>query len=458
MKGREDKSLIIKEQEVGKAPAVRSLDIGLALARANLSWLLLLPLLPVTFDLLVHYLQYSYPLSLRLLFATSMMHIFSQSVLLLAIVISAHGILNNQRPKVWKVFKKSVIAVPKVFFSYLTLLTVGAFAALFFFPFLLLIVLLIWAPIFSALEQFAIVKKEPAAELDIFDVEDFIALQKERSEHLFKYKSLFDLGFVRSLFFSRINLDLTFKLAILLWAAQIIPLGVLSVIFGGSLEFSTLALHAAISPFFQTLVGFIAVVALLLRLSPKVLIELELNNLRVEEPQKSRLERRPQVFIFCILISMASLWFVQKSIMDRTSMPEGLDTRLISAEAKEQQLFLKFSILDAKKQLRWFNESRLELELEKAEDAWVVEESEEQEEKASKESVMTFQVVDFSVFDSEHQPLDENAFSPAYQALEFELKFESDKKLPPFSRFVLKYRDPNGGARALLKSSYGTLE
>lgn len=437
--------MIIKEQET--VVSIRSLDIGISLLRKNLGYVLLLPILPTIFDILIHIIQHNYPLSVQYLLLTSLGHVFSQSVLLLMIVYASYGVLKGERAQLLTSIKKSIFYAPKVFISYLTLLGLGAVAAIFFFPFLLFIVLLIWAPIFSSFEQY-IIEDEEDVERDFFEkAEDFIEKEQKRSTHLFKYQSFVDLGFGRSLVFSRMNLDLTFRLAILLWAVQIIPLGLIALFLGGSLNFPVLLIHSSITPFLQTMIVFAAVIAFLLRLPPKALSEIELKGFVVEEPKESLLERKPQAFIFLILISMASLWFVQKNIRESITMPSSVEVQLVKVDVEDDEFFLSLSVYDSEKNLRWFNEDRLWLEFE---DNWAVEDKEK--------SDYQFNLVAFNVFDKDQGVLNSKTFTPAYKTLEFELKYKANKKLPERARFVLKYKNGNGEYRTFFKSSYGIVD
>ena len=267
----------------------------------------------------------------------------------------------------FKALAKSFSFLPKVIISYFVLMLFAQFAFEVSqsspIPALIVLVFFIWAPYFVALEQFA--DQTPAEEdddedsnfLDPFDEQGFT----ERPKTLFSKKSVWQLGFIRSLEFTSKNASLAISIVFILWLVKVIPELLIGLTLDVNSSFSAVVLQVLTTCLGALFMNMYIVSAIFRALEPAQRSELY-------EPLSEDLKKKqPEIIIsspngirvavLCLLVIFTTaIWSEQK--IQLRSFPEGLSFTVNEFSKKDREVVFKLEIIDLKGKFRWFEPSR----------------------------------------------------------------------------------------------------
>lgn len=355
---------------ISSSLGVADIDLGLRFALNHFRSLVNLSLLPSLLSILVVYVGFYYPLSTQQRYLLLLIEICSVVWLLSSATLFSINYLQTPRTELREILQYSFVAMPKVVISALFLSFISVTLALMVLFFVLLI-FLFWAPIFCAFElavKPTINEKYRNDDYEDIDDDEDVVFVKKNPPLLFAKKSIFDLGFARSVQFVNSNYLVTFELILLAWFFVVFPTGVMFA-FGGSLSsFSLLLVKAVIGSISFAFISCVSSVVLLSSLSKEQLTELSIGL----EDAKERFSRFSKgisfhkkilAWIFVILFGGFLTFKNFNQMIVANSMPNAATVSIDSIEATNKQLIFKLNLTDKEDNFRWLDSRKLFLSI-----------------------------------------------------------------------------------------------
>jgi len=346
-----------------------SLDWGLSFARSHKKLLLSFALIPAIIEIFIAYTYFSSPLSQQGMFLTFVLSTGVNAWFLAVIVMSCFSFARGNELSFKKISLKALQGLPKVFFSYVSLISLVVLCAVIR-PLILVIILFIWAPIFCVAEQSLFEdedndKKETKEPEDIYTAKRVVVTEDESSS-LLKNKSIFELGFARSVQLSTKNLFTTIQVGLLLWCANIVPSALLQLVVPSSVGFFSDALKIAVSAWVDVFSVSAAAGAFLYILTPQAKTELGIGDVSEIDPEnvnskRFRFHENMKASICLAVIALGSTALFVYQLRNARSVPTDLISELRSASVKENVVELELTLNDTSQRFRWFEPSNLRI-------------------------------------------------------------------------------------------------
>ena len=393
-----------------------------------------------------------------LLVAHSILEAFSLSIVTMTIVSS----VREKGIDLKVILIDGMRFLPKVLISYAAVVSV-VFLAREAPPFMLMVVFFIWAPLFCICEyyssnnaaqgekQFEDDDSELEAESDLESESIFDILAAKRAawqETFFSNKTLFELGFSRSLQFSMGNISVTMQFAVLLWCASVLPKAIVTLVGGTHAGFGAVLLDTLLSSYIDAFMfavwagTFIA----LLPVTAREEIEVDTSLLADAEAKpfgyNIRLQSRPQAFGFIVFLAACCTVFFVNRFQHSRNMPEFVKPKLHSAKFIGEQFMVALDMRDPVYNFRWLDTRSFEIEFEKAESA-------DKKEDAKPEQPSPLRVVPF---DQDGKELPQEFFVPYYGDLRLVMYFKTPDKILEEGKYTLSYAA--GESRKVYSGSY----
>ncbi len=364
------------EQNFASDHSISALDWGLLCAYRNRKNLLFLSLLPALIEVIVGFSSYSRVLSPRELFLAFALVSLVTSWLITSSCLIAFRVVKSRDIDIFDLSATAFVNLPKTLLCYLSILGV-LLIAFYLQPLLLVFVFLIWAPVFCIAEICTYgdnSKKEKGKKIEETERENFFnkktILMDDAS--LFRNKSAFELGFARSLNLASRNISTTFHSALVLWAANVVPVAIVYLIFPTSLGFFPEVIKIFITTFAFAFAVCAVSGAFILLLSNESLSELGITNddkllLSLSEKPVLSLSKNYFATLALSILALGSTFLFFDHVKKVKSVPVKLSSELVRADLKNKRLFLSLKLKDEVKKFRWLEQQnfRLKLELDK---------------------------------------------------------------------------------------------
>jgi len=349
----------------------KAFDRGLEFALANKKGLLAILVLPLVVELFGYMAVKDAIIGDKRTFLVLVSIYMANAWLLTAVTFFVVSTIKGQEVRINEILIKALTSVPKVFMSYIMLITILGFA-IEVPPGLLAFLFLAWTPVFPALEQClppVDPESDPLLELEHgMDEEMKASVLAERSGLFswFKYKSIMDLGLTRSVRFSSMYWRESALFLLLLWFVTVAPQALANIIFSGSESSLAMILK-------QVLVSVpqIAVVAAGVHCLLSLLPEDGLEELELERPSAKPFKEKGlfkfsgspvKVFLVFALSIFSTVSLYQVAIASRR-MPSDTVYELRKAHIEEGKFHVELMLEDYQKDFSWFNPSQFQLQL-----------------------------------------------------------------------------------------------
>lgn len=346
-----------------------ALNWGLLFSFAQLKELLIFAAFPCLVKLLAAYLLYFEHFALKeRLFVTYVVTAFADCWLLVVVLLFLISRNRGEYVSRIELASRALINLPKPLLSYV-LTSVLVLAGLpLIFPGLMLFALFAWAPAFCIGELFGAHRSDEVLSND----EEFFSLdgadEKERQRSFFSYKEIWELGFQRSLFAARGQLQSAFYLFLLILASVVLPLTASDLLMPRDAEFFNLSLRIFFSSFLNAIVTGVWAGSFLVILPQRAREELGVSSLADYGsmlPERLRknlsLERNFKVQLMLLVIIGGASWYDYRQLREESRFSTSAQLTLLSSESKNGELHLVVQLQDPKRKLIWLQPQRFEL-------------------------------------------------------------------------------------------------
>ena len=450
-------------------PPLSPVDYGLRFAFARKKVLLSLAVFPMVIQMYHAYGHFVRPMSAGEVFVLIMANLAANAWLLAAVVMLCLEYVRGEDRPFPELAHRALLLLPKVFLSYLLLMSLLV-VSLLQVPLFILVIFVIWAPVFCVCELYAASPKMEEEQGDgLFEDEQLFpgmsgAYDNSRVPQLFTGMRLWHLGFGRSMQFALRNLNLTAQLGVLLWFANVVPVALVDLVLRSDGSFFPMALKIAIPSFADVFVVCAAVAAFLLKLPVTAARELKLGSTaerfsQLELTGRFSLRLGGRRLPYVLMIALASLgsWVVYEQARDLRTMPGSVTMELREAVAEGGKFVLSFRGVDTKHSFRWLEPAAFRLQFRvDLEESPVFPELDQAADKGagkdgSKGEMLQPESIQIRRDDGTEVAAD--SATPSEQPLHFRLVFP----LPPAERgnFSLYYLDLGGESKMVMEGRFG---
>jgi hypothetical protein len=267
--------------------------------------------------------------------------------------------------------------LPKIFFSFLVVLFLvvflmqGVFAGLStavfsgsqlaLIPLLALLVLplffwsvFFWGPLFVVGETFT----EPTSRK--MEEEDY-GMDDDDAESIpvtyFKDKAVWELGFMRSAWFTFFRPLLTLQTLLLLWVAVVIPRAFVSVFFlgGGPLaHYIEIAIVTVFDVWIFCVIAGVFFSALPMSMLQEMGVSWSTVPFDVSNPKEIRLQGRPIKLMLTGLVAVCATVLIALGVMKQQRVPDFVEFRPLEIQRQGEEIVISLEVSDSEKGFSWF--------------------------------------------------------------------------------------------------------
>ncbi len=438
-----------------RASSIVALDRGIGFAIAHKGLLLFLCLLPAVLEISAAYFQYASPLDQQQLFLVILLTLASKAWLLAVVLIACVTYFRGEELTVGNLAKKGFRYLPKIFLSYAALLSLVLCSALVL-PLVFLVLFLVWAPAFCVGELFVPQDKQKDLHDDEPHDEDYFAKSRAPKPKLsfFKNKSIFELGFARSLQFGAKHAVLTLQVAILIWFANVLPSALVDVLSGSYYGFASTVAKIFLSSYGDVLATAVSGCAFIMLLPSEAKTEIGVSD-DAQMPKISRIasfQGRSWIFFLLSVVAAGSTYVVLSHALSAEEMPQGVLSEVRTAEKFNEQFVVELHLNDSQRAFRWLNPYNFLLTFSKDASGTLSTADSEGKEAEEKFQVPT-RVVAYGLNGEE---LNMERLSPSYKPLSLKLYFELPSDLPDNGTYRLHYKSYLESSREIANGSFGS--
>ncbi|MCB0323761.1 MAG: hypothetical protein KDD69_09320 [Bdellovibrionales bacterium] len=443
---------------VGASAAPRPVDAGLRFA-FNHKWLLLcLCLVPAVVEAAAAYLHYSTPLEPQQLFLVIVFTLGANAWLLSAVMMACIESMQGKQPVAAILSRKALRFLPKVFFSYISLLSL-VFCSALMLPLIFLVLFFIWAPAFCVGELYVPQEEREDEEEDLDDDEFFVRRGRlEREVGFFKNKSALELGFARSLQFGSRHAGTTLQVVILIWFANVVPSAAVDLLSSAYLGFTPVLLKIFLSSYSDVLATAVAAGAFLMLLPREARAEIGIEGGEAGEAVRPslggvRLDGKKRVFAAIALCAAGATYLVFQEALRDQAMPAEVAPEVRDAGRLHEQFRVEVTMTDPNRAFRWLEPLNFRLsfpELLKAQEQ--VTNTETEDETEPDPFIEPTRIVPL---DATGVEIEKSPFIPYYQPLTLQLYFAVPQQLPDRGTYVLSYSTYFGEPQEVHRGTYG---
>jgi hypothetical protein len=357
-------STFFTEASEGSSHKMGGIDLGLGFAVAHRKVLFTLVLMPIAVKVLLMIWQPQPILKAQQLFLFAVVNLFADSWLLTAVVMMTLQFAREGKvgtPK--EIGLRAVQFLPKVFVSYGLLFMIVASAFLLF-PLLVFAVFFIWAPYFCIAESFAALPDPDNDDLYGSDEDD--SSESQRIVRWFTGKSVFEMGFARSVHLAGAHVSTTMQLVLLMWVVNVVPIAALTLITPTYEGGFTLALKAMVSTVSMVFVLCAAAVVFLSCVPDEALAEIKIDTrwrdkFKLVENARLRFQNRAPVIVIAVAVAALSTYSLNLDFRASHIPPAELTATASAVAWQHQALRVELTLSDPKGDFRWFSENGIRL-------------------------------------------------------------------------------------------------
>lgn len=454
------------------APSLAPVDWGIAFALSHKRLLLSLAVLPIAVKLFAEYLRYSLALPQQQVFLLMVIVAAANAWLIAMVMMACIERAHGAKLRAGSITRSALRNLPKVLLSYVLLFSLLA-GSLLLLPVLLLVLFFIWAPFYCVGEFYSTPsrKKEPD-EYDLYEDEKDEPQRLEQKH--FTDKSIWELGFSRSLQFTGGNLGVTFQIILLIWFANIIPMAAVDLVSPPHGGFLPLMLKNILCSFSSALVLGAAAAAFLVLQPPEAREEvgaaryLRLAAMGVHG-RTFRLQGRFVLLGLLIAASVLGSLVAADRLRQSISAPESLLVEVQSARRENTAMRVTIRMNDRVDRFRWLDpqavyltfgdRSSFAFEADAPEVGSITEQQNaaktQAESKKAGGHVAPLKPSRYVVIGEDGRELPPRNFSPYYRPLKLVLFYDLPEQLPKEGTFSLQYINLLGERTKLVQGSYG---
>lgn len=281
----------------------------------------------------------------------------------LILVIAVYFLRNRDSLAVRQIWIQAFKNIPKVFFCYL-IVSVILWVSITVPPGLLLVIFLVWAPVFCAFEIYAPQNDGEDVKNDSLETNndpDEFRTVLDQPNGYFSYKGAFELGIVRSVQYASRNMGLSFKVLLITIVSSLLPQAIIVAIFNPSGSEVGEFIPALSSYPFEVLGLAWGIAVFCFSLPPEALEEISLVlpadksfEERCKNLWKWRLKRSNWLYSLLLLSCLWSFPVLLQYEKSHYRIPESVNFDVIAVERKQEGLIIDAEIEDSKHNFRWF--------------------------------------------------------------------------------------------------------
>lgn len=347
------------------------LDWGVVFAHAQRSTLLTFVLLPLLVQTFVVTYCFYLPVQPQHAFLLAVLVVAADALLLSSVTMFAVETIRGIPMSPQACIARAMRLLPKVLLSDLLVILSFGIALLIAPIAIILVAFVLWAPAFVVGETYAPVKKHDVDEDNDLMDDDFLeeAYYRERVKRalsFFTEKAIWDLGLARSIRFASIHFATSLHISLLFWAARLLPVSLLYMIFKGN-ESLPVQILQLIGVGVLHVFAAGAWAAVFLALLPEKAKEelsippqLDANTDLSRRLQTSfRLPGRRLLNLLLFVAALAPYIYLQRQNL--AGPPAQFELELLSAEKIGEQFVVRVKLEDPSDHLRWFDPHRFNL-------------------------------------------------------------------------------------------------
>ncbi len=466
------------------------IDWGLTFAWSHKRLLLTLAALPIFIELVTAYMVFSTPLPQNQFFLVKVCSEGANAWLITVVAMACFERIKGMPIRTVDILRRAFRNLPKVFFSYVLFISLVSISLLLL-PILFFVLFFVWAPYFCVGEFYSRVqdKKKDDEYEEPYDPEYDEPRPVVQSS--FTNKSIWELGFTRSLQFSQKNLSATFQMNVLFWFGMFVPPAVVDLMSTGHTGFFILTVKIVLSSVVGIFILAAAVSAFSLMLSSTAKEEIgitgypTLGQMGVTR-KPFRIQDRYSLFGILVAMSLIGTFSVLNQLKNEQLMPETAQVEFEKFERTTNTGQVTIRITDTEDNFRWLVPSLIHLELGQEQAATTAlstspsmevstvagpsiggaEHSlnkssgnrESQVAAKKKDTVSTPSLIAptrYAVLGSDGVELPRERFAPYYEPLKVVLYYNLPDELPEQGGFSLKYVIPYSEHKTIVRGSYG---
>lgn len=445
----------MQETASSQSSSVAALDRGIGFAISHKGLLLFLCLFSALVEISTAYFQYSQPLDQQEFFIVIILSLAAKAWLFSAVLIACVKYFRGEPLEVAELARKGLRYLPKIFLSYAALLSLILCSALVL-PLVFLVLFLVWAPAFCVGELFAPTSTPDDVEEDEVLDEDYFAKSRMPKPQLslFKNKSIFELGFARSLQFGAKHAVLTFQVSILIWFANVLPSAMIDLLSGSYYGFATTMAKIVLGSYGDVLATAVAGSAFIILLPREGKDEIGITNPEVLPtlPKRARLQGRSWIFFILSLAAAACTYVVLSHELLTKEMPNGVLSEVRKTEKVGEQFVVELYLTDTNRSFRWLNPYNFTLTFDKDVRGILSTDSEGTSENEEKYIAPTRVIP----FDGQENELEIDQLSPSFKPLLLKLFYELPAELPENGTYRLRYESYLSEPRNIAEGTFGS--
>ena len=354
--------------------SIAAIDWGISCAYRYRKVLFIFSLVPALVEASVAYNSYHRSLNPQQVFLA-----FALAALTTSWLITAASMLSfeiaREKPVDIKLLAFSALKnLPKTLLSYLGLLGI-LLISFYLQPLLLILVFMIWAPVFCIGEVYTFVAKparDPEEEGFFDDEEDNFFTKKtvvqDDEAFLFANKSAFELGFARSLQLGFRNILTTLQAGLILWCANVVPAALVGFFLPTTLGFFPEAIKIFLATYCEALSITIIAGAFLLLLSEKSQSELGISNTNTTWHNlntKPVVSMHKNIVASLLLAGLAltstAVFFSQ--LKNTRTVPVELKVEMTKSGMRDNKVYISLRMTDEKSLFRWLEPENFRVNL-----------------------------------------------------------------------------------------------
>lgn len=342
------------------APAIHTaFGWGLAFSAGYFRQILTCAVLPIFFQILGESYLFFFAAGDRERFLVHVLLRFADAWLLGAIGMIAIDSARGQEIQLSNVWIRALTHLPKVFLSSFFVFQILMAA---FHPVTLVIVIfLIWAPLFCLGEYYARQQlPEPVDDEEEDIPAEFLVLGQ------FQFKGMLELGFARSLQFAGYHLRLSMQVLVLLMASNLLPYALIVLCFGDDFPLASIVSRALVVYPCEVFAVGVWAASFFGALSSGAQMEIGVKP-SLDRRTSRLLRRNPWLefgnkglpFVLLALVSIGAFSVVHDFFQRQSGVPSHVQISVQKALFGEEQFLLELEIEDEQRRFRWLDREKL---------------------------------------------------------------------------------------------------